>query len=437
MIQDTDDALSPMTEKNLQLLLQAVQSREAHLEQDSEGKVQVVYENEKMIPLAHVDRSKSHAIQEGKTPSDVRTKVNVCLEMIEAIKASRAPSGVVIDKTKARPSVLGEYREGKEFEKLAEVLGRGNCAGDIVVIKDKKLDVEHAVKTVMISEFSTDEVRCWVDLGESDSVPSLYLFRLEGPKVVFHMEKIEHGVTLEKIISEHMCNLWQHQPELCRPFSLCMFHGLLTVVKEMHDKNWTHCDLHGGNVMVKKDTMSMKVLDFGMARKLRQGDEFNLAGLKKDILNAIRLFCGLYIGQDFENNFMLEKEIGAGNLRKLIMESGLSEEDCEELLQLITTTFQVTSDPLQAGYGDTSAVLEDIEGKIFPEKVTDVMRMAAAVLFPDFYAGRPDIDMMGEEVADGAVGGGSVDDLDGGDFDLEAAAEAIPDEFIERLRIKF
>lgn len=45
----------------------------------------------------------------------------------------------------------------------------------------------------MISEFSTDEVRAWVDLGESESFPSLYLFRLEGNKVVFHMEKVENG----------------------------------------------------------------------------------------------------------------------------------------------------------------------------------------------------------------------------------------------------
>ena len=45
----------------------------------------------------------------------------------------------------------------------------------------------------MISAFSADEVRAWVDLGESESFPSLYLFQLEGNKVVFHMEKLENG----------------------------------------------------------------------------------------------------------------------------------------------------------------------------------------------------------------------------------------------------
>ena len=45
----------------------------------------------------------------------------------------------------------------------------------------------------MISAFSADEVRAWVDLGESESFPSLYLFRLEGNQVIFHMEKLENG----------------------------------------------------------------------------------------------------------------------------------------------------------------------------------------------------------------------------------------------------
>ena len=53
------------------------------------------------------------------------------------------------------------------------------------------------------------------------------------------------GVTLDGIINDHMTNLWQGAPDLVRPFSLCMFHGLLSVVKEMHDKDWGHRDLHG------------------------------------------------------------------------------------------------------------------------------------------------------------------------------------------------
>lgn len=42
----------------------------------------------------------------------------------------------------------GQYRENIEFEKTKEVLGSGNLAGDIVVVKDKVTGCEHALKTV-------------------------------------------------------------------------------------------------------------------------------------------------------------------------------------------------------------------------------------------------------------------------------------------------
>ena len=40
------------------------------------------------------------------------------------------------------------YREGIEFEQTKQVLGSGNSAGDIVIVKDSKKGVEHAQKTV-------------------------------------------------------------------------------------------------------------------------------------------------------------------------------------------------------------------------------------------------------------------------------------------------
>jgi hypothetical protein len=51
------------------------------------------------ISLSHVNKSETHAIQTGKDDKDVQMKVKVCLEMIDAIKRERAPSGVVIDKS--------------------------------------------------------------------------------------------------------------------------------------------------------------------------------------------------------------------------------------------------------------------------------------------------------------------------------------------------
>ena len=66
--------------------------------------------------LSHVDQSKAHTVQEGKNASDVRIRVDVCLEMIEAIKQSRAPSGVVLDSSK----VMNEGRNEGRKEGMIE-----------------------------------------------------------------------------------------------------------------------------------------------------------------------------------------------------------------------------------------------------------------------------------------------------------------------------
>lgn len=42
-----------------------------------------------------------------------------------------------------------------------------------------------------------------------------------------------------------MNNIWRQDPTLFRPFSLYVFHGLLLAVHTMHQKEWTHRDLHG------------------------------------------------------------------------------------------------------------------------------------------------------------------------------------------------
>jgi hypothetical protein len=42
-----------------------------------------------------------------------------------------------------------------------------------------------------------------------------------------------------------MSNIRTQDPDLVRPFSLYVFHGLLSAVHTMHQKGWTHRDLHG------------------------------------------------------------------------------------------------------------------------------------------------------------------------------------------------
>ena len=66
----------------------------------------------------------------------------------------------------------------------------------------------------------------------------------------------------------------------------------------------------GGNVMMTKDSMTLKVLDFGMATKLRRGlQNFDHKALKKDILCVIQLFRDLYHGQEYKDNIALKSDI--------------------------------------------------------------------------------------------------------------------------------
>ncbi len=63
-----------------------------------------------------------------------------------------------------------DYREGHEFVRTKAVLGSGNCAGDIIVVKDMKKGTEHAQKTVSgFSYFSNYFMYYVIDLLVLDS----------------------------------------------------------------------------------------------------------------------------------------------------------------------------------------------------------------------------------------------------------------------------
>lgn len=52
------------------------------------------------------------------------------------------------------------------------------------------------------------------------------------------------AVTLNDVINNHIDTLRQTNAALLKPFSLSVFHNLLEVVHTMHEKGWTHRDLH-------------------------------------------------------------------------------------------------------------------------------------------------------------------------------------------------
>lgn len=98
----------------------------------------------------HVSNAKT--IASPTTDNDKKQTTAAVLESIEFKKKQKQPSGVLkffgvlLDDTKIE-LCSGEYREGKDFENTEETLGKGNIAGVIKVVYDKKKKLKHALKT--------------------------------------------------------------------------------------------------------------------------------------------------------------------------------------------------------------------------------------------------------------------------------------------------
>ncbi|CAG2228687.1 unnamed protein product [Mytilus edulis] len=234
--------LSPTSQARTILLLQSLRKNEAVIGVDDQKRPVIQYKDERSRKLWW-DASNANILTKPWSDDDVQVKMDACLEMIDYLKKHKAPSGVVLDPTHVS-SKAGYYREGREFTKTKDVLGKGNSAGDIIVIKDKTTHTESAHKTMMISYFRDEEIRAWVDLNETEFLLLFYCFKLEGNKIHIFMEKIDNGITLRDIIDTHMGNIRAENPNLARPFSLYVFHGLLSAVHTMHQKGWAHRDLH-------------------------------------------------------------------------------------------------------------------------------------------------------------------------------------------------
>lgn len=365
------DNLSPTTRGKLQVIIESLSNHSAVVVEDEKGRPSLQYNQKQKL---YWDASNANKIAVPKSEQDIRSKTEVCLEMLDYLKLTKAPSGVVLNKLKIHTE-RGQYRENIEFEKTKEVLGRGNSAGDIVVIKDKVTGAEHAQKTIMISVFRPEEIRAWVDMSLEGLSPELYLFRLEGNKVVVHMEKLDNAVTLTDVINTHIETLRLTSAALLKPFSLSVFHNLLEVVHTMHEKGWTHRDLHSGNVMIQKKSdceVKVKVLDFGNASRIDSVS--GLSGIKSDILNALRTFSALYLGEEFQSQRDLEQ-----NWRQRVLErmQGLPKEEKAEMFCLFESALRVlTAD-------DIANLKKTVEEMTELGSVTEVMKEVVPILFPE------------------------------------------------------
>lgn len=364
--------LSPTTREILSGLVENLVDHKAVLVEDEKGRPITRYGK-----LSR-DASNANKIAFPKTDEDVDVTTKWCLEMFGYLKISKAPSGVVLNNSKIHAK-KGWYREKKEFRKTKKVLGSGNSAEDIVVVIDNYTGCEHAQKTISLTCFNTEEILAMVQLRmrELYAFPELYFFQLVEDKVTLHMEILANAITLNDVINLRIKALLETNAALLKPFSLSVFHNLLEVVHSMHEKGWTHRDLHSGNVMIQKMSdhkMEVKILDFG--RACTTDSVYVGNGMGSDFLNALRIFSALYLGYEFNDQDDLKEN---WRMKVTTRMQEMKENSClpEEHQNIeIFYIFQ------KAEVKNFLGMMEKVKELVEKGPVTDVMDKVVPILFP-------------------------------------------------------
>lgn len=337
---------------------------------EKDGQIQVNYLNS--------ENQKFDVSQCGKIvapKSNPKEVIESCLAVLDLIKEKRAPDGVLLDRTKISCSRKGTYKNGEDYDVLDKILGKG-LNGQIVVVRDKKLGSEHALKTVMLAYFDSNEIRCWTDLEGYNNFPSLYMFNKQNGQIEFHYEILDKAVTISDIIDNHMLKMRENH-ELLRHFSLYVLQGLLEASSVMHSKNWLHDDLHENNAMLQakpSSELKVRVLDFGRAKKLDKK-----ATITNDIHQIIRVFTSVYVTEKFQNATDLQKNWEV-KLQEQAKELQLSKENKDELLNLIKIALDVhlTEQEIE--------LKEMVDCKLKDSLVEnpDIMKEICKLIFPDY-----------------------------------------------------
>ena len=180
-----------------------------------------------------------------------------------------------------------KYRETFEFEATGEELGTG-ISGPVRVVKDTMNAIEHALKSVHLSEFKENEIRCWIDQNKGGYVPKLYMFQVQNGHVLLHMEILKDVMTLKCLINTRHAII--RQPgNLLKPLALYIHGVVLAVIRKFHSTGWVHNDFHGGNVLLRiraNESPKVYLLDFGTADQSDyiQNDMQDIAGLLEGML---------------------------------------------------------------------------------------------------------------------------------------------------------
>lgn len=157
--------------------------------------------------------------------------------------------------------------------KYVGTIGSGADAS-VVKVRDKKTDIEYAMKVVKISSISDFDMY-------SDYLPleSRLLIDLVGVDGVVQVERVfrERPLFFGKLKDDDsFCTVMQMPPT--KYYSLDMvdiklnstlrkiFARLIAALKEVDDRGIAQMDIHAGNVLVEEKDLRVTVIDFGRAQ---------------------------------------------------------------------------------------------------------------------------------------------------------------------------
>ncbi|CAG5130819.1 unnamed protein product, partial [Candidula unifasciata] len=282
---------------------------------------------------------------------------------------------------------IDSVENADDFINVGRVLGKGNCSGEVIVVKDKVTEKEVAVKNckylfiILVSHFNDDEIKAWIRLGDEDMAPELYHFRLVDGKVEVSMEPLT-GHTMEQV-TELWVQMYQQDSSIAEKLSLCVLDDLLGI----HDKlkPFSHGDIHAGNVFLE-NSMTVKLIDFGEARNLIRLSSLDRGmALRNDLVGIIRIFCALYSGVDFNDIWDAKKQLAENDLSQLNANiQHISEASRKDLFKIMSMLYDTVRDSNsnQEGFGDTSRVATHIK-TLLPKDIENFKKKVAVILFPE------------------------------------------------------
>ncbi|KAK3750419.1 hypothetical protein QZH41_016978, partial [Actinostola sp. cb2023] len=196
-----------------------------------------------------------------------RRKNNAGIDVTDINGLLSRKKGECKDKQDDEP--LPKYGSADEFYELEEEIGKG-AYGIVKKCIDKRSKQVCAAKIVKTSNSkirkeTMKEIQLMIALGHHKKLVGLIDAYHTPFEVVMILELVCGGELFERIVEEDY---------LMEEDAIDYVRQVLEGLKYMHSKNIVHLDLKPENILcVSKDSMNIKLVDFGLAQQLKDGED--------------------------------------------------------------------------------------------------------------------------------------------------------------------